>query len=92
MRDPFLLHQLLHCIGVDYWSDWVAFVSPGIFLFHCLFPPETFSKNKADQFFLYPTGSCWTETQLHSEHTACLFHSYGWVQHNMLFWERTVVF
>lgn len=57
MRDPFLLHQLLHCIGVDYWSDWVAFVSPRIFLFHCLFPPETFSKNKADQFFLYPTAA-----------------------------------
>lgn len=44
--DPFPLHQLLHCIGVDYWSDWVAFVSPRVFLFHCLFPPETSGKEK----------------------------------------------
>lgn len=57
MGDPFPLHQLLHSIGVDYWSDWVAFVSPRIFLFHCLLPPETFSKNKADKFSLCPTAA-----------------------------------
>lgn len=44
MGDSFPLHQLLHCIGVDDWSDWVAFVSPRVFLFHCLFPPETSGK------------------------------------------------
>lgn len=44
MGDPFPLHQLLHCIGVDYWSDWVAFVSPRVLLFHCLFPPESLGK------------------------------------------------
>lgn len=58
MGDPFPLHQLLHCIGVDYWSDWVAFVSPRVFLFHCLLPPETLGKKtkpKPDQLSLYPT-------------------------------------
>lgn len=44
MGDPFPLHQLLHCIGVDYRSNWVAFVSPRVFLFHCLFPPETWGR------------------------------------------------
>lgn len=91
MGDTFPLHQLLHCIGVDYWSDWVAFVSPRVFLFHCLFPPETLGKKKKIKSVLSLSNcnSCWTETQLHCKQTACLFLSYGWVQHNMLFWERT---
>lgn len=57
MGDPFPLHQLLHCIRVDYWSDWVAFISPRIFLFHCLFSPGTLGKKKTDQFSLYPTAA-----------------------------------
>lgn len=90
MWDPFPLHQLLHCIGVDYWSDWVAFVSPRVFLFHCLFPPKTLGKKKTKQICLSLSNcSSAGQKQLHWEHSACLFLSHGWVQHNMLFWERT---
>lgn len=97
MGDPFPLHQLLHCIGVDYWSDWVAFVSPRVLLFHCLFPPESLGKKTNQKtnrsvLSLSNCSSCWTETQLCCEHAACLFLSYGWVQHNMLFWEGTQSF
>lgn len=34
---------------MDYWSDWVAFVSPRVFLFHRLFPPEILGKKKTKQ-------------------------------------------
>lgn len=44
--DSFPLHQLLHGVGVDYWSDWVSFVSPRVFLFHCLLPPEAWEKTE----------------------------------------------
>lgn len=73
MGDPFPLHQLLHCIGVDYWSHWVALVSPRVFLFHCLFPPETSGKEKNNNtsvvslHLLLPLDRNW----LCREHAAC---------------------
>lgn len=85
MGHPFPLHQLLHCIRVDYWSDWVAFVSPRVFLFHCLFPPETSGKEKKKRkphqlslslYLLLPLDRNW----LHRERVACSIPSHGWVQ------------
>lgn len=79
MGDPFPLHQLLHCVGMDYWSDWVTFVSPRVFLFHRLFPPETGKEKKKNHIsclslhLLLPLDRNW----LHREHTACLIALLG---------------
>lgn len=88
MGDPFPLHQLLHCVGVDYWSDRVAFVSPRVFLFHCLFPPETLGKKnkiqkirtkhttqQTDEFSLYPAAA---PAGQKDSSTMSLFLSHSW--------------
>lgn len=36
MRCAFPLHEFLHGVGVDYWTDGVSFVGSRILLFHCL--------------------------------------------------------
>ena len=39
MRRTFPLHEFLHGIRVDYWTDRVSFVGSRILLFHCLLTP-----------------------------------------------------
>lgn len=59
VRCAFPFHELLHGIGVDYWTDGVPFVGPRILLFHCLLAPAESKR---------PSQSP------HSEETGRLFH------------------
>lgn len=44
VRHPFSFHELLHGIGVDYWTDRVSFVGPRVLLFHCLLTSAEWEK------------------------------------------------
>lgn len=44
VRHAFPLHEFLHGVRVDYWTDRVSFVGPRILLFHCLLSPAEWKK------------------------------------------------
>lgn len=44
VRHAFSLHEFLHGIGVDYWTDRVSFVGSRVLLFHCLLTSTEWKK------------------------------------------------
>lgn len=47
VRHAFPFHELLHGIGVDYWTDRVPLVGPRILLFHGLLTPAEKKEKKS---------------------------------------------